>query len=76
MKKNNEPVLVAVEDHVDSSQQAVEVPRGVHPDPPEAVAAPRGVHLDWAAPSEAVGDLVVFPVLALTFCIHHKLEFF
>ena len=73
MKKNNEPVLVAVEDHVDSSQQAVEVPRGVHS---EAVEAPRGVHLDWAAPSEAVGDLVVFPVLALTFCIHHKLEFF
>ena len=71
--KKNEPVLVVVEDHVDSSQQAVEVPRGVHP---EAVEAPQVVHLDWAAPSEAVEDLVVFPVLALIFCIHHKLEFF
>ena len=76
MKKKHEPVLVVVEDHVDSSQQAVEVPQGVHPDPPEAVEAPRWVHLDWAAPFEAVGDLVVFPVLALIFDIHHKLKFF
>ena len=55
---------MVVEDHVDSSQQAVEDPRGVHPDP------------EGAAPSEVVEDLAVFPVLALTFGIHHKLEFF
>ena len=66
--KKNEPVLVVVEDHVDSSQQAVEDLRGVHPDPEGA-----------ALPSEAVEDaedVAFFPVLALTFCIHHKLEFF
>ena len=55
---------MVVEDHVDSSQQAVEDPRGVRPDP------------EGAAPSEVVEDVAVFPVLALTFGIHHKLEFF
>ena len=54
--------MVVVEDHVDSSQQAVEAPRGVHP--------------EGADPSEAVEDVAVFPVLVSTFGIHHKLEFF
>ena len=57
--------MVVVEDHVDSSQQAVEYQRGVHPDPEGAVL-----------PSEAVEDVAVFPVLALIFGIHHKLESF
>ena len=35
--------MVVVEDHVDSSQQAVEVPQGVHPDPPEVVEDPGDV---------------------------------
>ena len=66
--KKIKPVLVVVEDHVDSSQQAVEDPRGVHPDPEGAARPSEAV--------EAVEDVAFFPVLALTFCIHHKLEFF
>ena len=60
--------MVVVEDHVVFSQQAVEYQRGVHPDPEGAAHPSEAV--------EAVEDLTFFPVLALTFCIPHKLEVF
>ena len=63
--------MVVVEDHVDSSQQAVEYQRGVHPDPEGAAQPSEAVEA-----VEAVEDLTFFPVLALTFCIPHKLEVF